>query len=103
VTADLRQALACLGDSDVVVTCPAGLGDVLRTAAASILEAEPSGAASGTDDRRIQVQEGEDASPGFELRGSVTGVRVDVTLPTRLAGARPELEMRVLEELEGRR
>jgi len=103
VTADLRQALACLGDTDVVVSCPAGLGDTLRTAASSILKAEPSNAASGTDDRRIQVQEGEDASPGFEVRGTVTGVRVDVTLPTRLAGARPELEMRVLEDLEARR
>lgn len=104
VPADLRQALECLGDADVEVTCPAGFGETLRAAVSSVPGALPSDEAAheaaASEVRRIRVTEREDADPGFEVCGAVTGVRVDVTLPTRLAVARPELEMRVLETLE---
>lgn len=104
VPADLRRALSCLGDADVEVTCPSGFGETLREAVSSVPGALPSDetdhGAAASEVRRIRVTEREDANPGFEVCGAVTGVRVDVTLPTRLAVARPELEMRVLEALE---
>ena len=100
VPADLRQALECLGDADVVVTCPPGLGETLRAAVEDVPEALNSDDTAGSEVRRIRVVERADADLGFDVRGVVTGVRVDVTLPTRLAAARPEFEMRVLEALE---
>lgn len=103
VPADLRQALGCLGDAEVEVTCPPGLGETLRAAVDSVAGALPSEATAGSEVRRIRVVERADADPGFDVRGAVTGVRVDVTLPTRLAAARPELEMRLLEALEADR
>jgi len=103
VPADLRQALDCLGDADVVVTCPSGLGETLREAVDATLGTLPSDDTAGSEVRRIRVVERVDADPGFDVRGVVTGVRVDVTLPTRLAAARPEFEMRVLEALEADR
>jgi len=103
VPADLRQALECLGDADVVVTCPSGLGETLRAAVDATPGTLPSDDTTGSGVRRIRVVERADADPGFDVRGVVTGVRVDVTLPTRLAAARPEFEMRVLGALEADR
>jgi vacuolar-type H+-ATPase subunit E/Vma4 len=104
VPGDLRQALECLGDADVEVICQAGLGETLRAAVSSVPGALPADEAAhqaaASEVRRVRVTEREDADPGFEVCGAVTGVRVDVTLPTRLTVARPELEMRVLGALE---
>lgn len=100
---DLRQALECLGDADVVVTCPSGLGATLREAVDATCGTLPFDDTAGSEVRRIRVVERADADPGFDVRGVVTGVRVDVTLRTRLAAARPEFEMRVLEALEADR
>lgn len=97
VPAELSRALACLADVDVEVTCPRELGGVVRAASASL--SASTGGDTGSE-RRLHVVEEVDAPPGFALHGMVTNVRVDATLPTRLAAARPELEMRVLRRME---
>lgn len=97
VPEELRRALTCLGDADVDVTCPPDLGVAIRAAAERL-------PASGTADRpgaaRLHIVELDGAAPGFVLHGRTTDVQVDATLPTRLAAARPELEMRVLRRVE---
>lgn len=98
VPEELRRALACLGDADVDVTCPPELADAVRAAADRL----PVSATAGWPDgaRRLHIVARDGAPPGFVLHGRVTDVQVDATLPTRLAAARPELEMRVLRCVE---
>lgn len=92
----LRMALSCLSSEDVEVSCPPVMASHLRQAADAVTSETPS-----LPRRRISVNEVKDAPAGFEVRGSTTGVLVDLTVPTRLEDVRPELEMDVLHLIDG--
>jgi vacuolar-type H+-ATPase subunit E/Vma4 len=87
----LRNALSCLGAEEVEVSCPPAMGPPLREAADAVAAED-----SSVPGRRIRVTEVEHAPAGFVARGLATGVLVDLTVPTRIEGLRPELEMDVL-------
>lgn len=95
---ELRMALGCLSAEDVEVSCPPAMAPHLRQAADAIVAEK-----SSLPRRQIRVSEMEDAPAGFEVRGGATGVLVDLTVPTRLEGLRPELEMDVLHLIDGER
>lgn len=92
----LRMALSCLSSEDVEVSCPPVMASHVRRAADALTSETTS-----LPPRRIRVTEVEDAPAGFEVRGSTTGVLVDLTVPTRLEDVRPELEMDVLRLIDG--
>lgn len=93
---ELRTALGCLSAEEVEVSCPPEMASHLRQAADAL--ATESGSLPR---RRIRVVAVEDAPAGFEVRGGATGVLVDLTVPTRLDGIRPELEIDVLRLIDG--
>lgn len=91
---ELRRALSCVADREVEIECSPGLVPHLRAVAATVT-AEGPGEPPG-----IRVSPSEAVSAGFVVRGTTSGVRVDVTLATRLEVVRPELEAHVLQGLE---
>lgn len=92
----LRMALGCLSAEDVEVSCAPAMASHLREAADAVGPEN-----SSLPGRRIRVTEVKGAPAGFEVRGSATGVLVDMTVPTRLEDIRPELEMDVLRLIDG--
>ena len=81
----VAAALACIGEADATLSCPASLAAGLREAV------------SGNG--RVTVRVDPAVGSGFRLRTTDGAVEVDDTLETRLEARRPELAREALRQL----
>ncbi|MFP3940797.1 MAG: V-type ATP synthase subunit E, partial [Thermoanaerobaculia bacterium] len=94
----LAEALACFGDTPVLVRCPPGFQGPVQEAV-DRLAAAPGGDRPRAG-REIRVVEDPAVAGGVVVTSPDRRLEVDATLPGRLSALRPELAMDVAAHLE---